>query len=136
VIYSILIGHLSHVTYSFGQFCNFHINEFIINVFMTIIITLLRWLIWNAFVRRVGASDNIRSKRQTASCRTFVLSSCRLRCTHNCALSCGVWSRCHTVARFKLKDWLISQATSRQRTARQRAVWRFASDNTTKAIAI
>jgi hypothetical protein len=39
----------------------------------------------------------------------------------NGALSCGVLSWCHIVARFKWKDWLISQATGRQRAARQRA---------------
>jgi hypothetical protein len=83
---------------------------------------------------------DITTKHQTVRCRAVVLLSCLLRVTPNGALSCGVLSRCHIVALFKLKDWLISQrqgdigphdnaqfgVPNRDRTAiRQRAVWRF-----------
>ena len=46
------------------------------------------WLIWNAFVHSVGSSNN-RSKRQTAHCQTFVLSSCLtavLAMSHCCSV--------------------------------------------------
>jgi hypothetical protein len=83
-----------------------------------------------AFVRLVGASDNT-TKHQTARCRTFVVSSCRYRCTPNCTLSCGVLSQRNIVARFKSKDRLINQATGRQHAAQQRAVLAcFARDRT------
>jgi hypothetical protein len=73
------------------------------------------WLIWNAFVRIVVASDS-RTKRQSVRCRTFVLSP-TMHAKRRVVVR--VFSRCHNVARLKSKDWLISQATGRQRIARQ-----------------
>jgi hypothetical protein len=43
--------------------------------------------------------------QKSANWRVVALSSCRGM--PNGALPCGVLSRCHIVARFKLKDWLI-----------------------------
>jgi hypothetical protein len=92
-------------------------------------------LIWYAFVRRVGASDN-KTKRQTARCRAVDLLSCLKRGTPNGALSCGVLSQCHIVARFKLTDRRAALETGRQdnsATTRHLELCRVvASDRTTR----
>jgi hypothetical protein len=73
--------------------------------------TLLWWLIWYAFVCLVDASDNT-TKRQTARCRTFVLSSCRNDNTtkRQTARSRPVSSAARQTARCSDVAWLISQS--------------------------
>jgi hypothetical protein len=62
--------------------------------------------------------------RQSAKRRVVGLSSCHPVANDARQTACSRAACCHIVARFKSKDWLISQETGRRRAARQRAVWR------------
>jgi hypothetical protein len=84
---------------------------------------MLLLLIWNECVLRVGARHN-RTRRQTARCRTFVLSLtmyAKRQVIVRRVVAMSHFRLVH-IEGFAYKP--MDRATSRQRAARQRTVWR------------
>jgi hypothetical protein len=90
------------------------------------------------FGRLLCVALTLATTRQSAKQRVVGLSSCRpvandVRQTARCRSAC-----CHIVARFKSKDWLISQATGRHRDNEPFVVlrWRQNDNATTPSLAL